>query len=198
MPDIRIECAYDKLVPIGELKPHPKNTNMHSTEQVTLLAKIIMKNGFRAPICVSKRSGFITRGHARYTAANFLGAKTVPVDFQEYGTEEEEIGDMLADNHIAELSERDPVLLRDVLAAFPKDTLDLTSYTEVDLKALFPPELDMAEADLKDRLETLDTKPVPNTQWVLIGYPSDKHGFIQKQLAAMEGVADITVRKSTV
>jgi hypothetical protein len=198
MPDLKIDCAHDKLVPIGELKPHPKNPNKHSDEQVKLLAKIIMKNGFRAPICVSNRSKCITRGHARYAAAQILGAKTVPVDYQDYESDDAEVADMLADNHIAELSERDPVLLRDVLSAFPKDMLDLTSYTEVDLKALFPPELDMAEADLKDRLETLNVKPVPNTQWLLIGYPADKHGFIQKQLAAMEGVADITVRKSTV
>lgn len=198
MPDIRIECAYDKLVPLGELKPHPKNPNRHSTEQITLLSKIIMKNGFRTPICVSKRSGFITRGHARFAAATYLGCKTAPVDFQEYGSEEEELGDMLADNHIAELSERDTVLLRDVLSSFPKDQLDITSYTEIDLKGMFPPELDMAVADLKERIETLDTKPVPRMGWLLIGFVIDKYGQAMPHISALEGLADITVRKTTV
>jgi ParB-like chromosome segregation protein Spo0J len=199
MPDLRIECAYDKLVPLDAIKPHPKNVNRHSTEQVNVLAKIILQNGFRAPICISNRSGYVTRGHARYAAATLLGAKTVPVDFQDYGSEEEEVGDMLADNHIAELSERDPVLLRDILATFPKDQLDLTSYTEVDLKAMFPPELDMAEADLSERIETLDPKkPVMTHTWWLIGVPMDMVGRVQPQLAIIEKCAGITVKSNKI
>jgi hypothetical protein len=184
--------------PISEIKAHPKNPNKHSTEQVALLAKLIMKNGCRAPICVSNRSGYITRGHARFGAAMLLGAKKVPVDFQDYETEDEEIADMLADNHIAELSERDPVLLRDILSAFPADQLDLTSYTQTELKALFPPELDMAEANLAESMESLSTKPVPNITWILIGVPYDKHGVAYPHIAALEGMAEITVKTTKI
>jgi len=198
MPEMRVECAHDKLVPLAEIKAHPKNPNRHSAEQVNVLAKAIMKNGFRAPVCVSTRSGFVTRGHARFAAAMLLGASQVPVDFQEYASEEEEVGDMLADNHIAELSERDPVLLRDVLAAFPKDQLDLTSYTEADLKGLFPPALDMAEADLKERVETLDTKPVPTVTWVFLGIPFDKWGRVRPHVEALEKLAEITVKTNKI
>jgi hypothetical protein len=198
MVELRIECANDKIVPLADLKPHPKNPNRHSSEQIAVLSNAIQKNGFRAPVCVSNRSGFITRGHARYAAATLLGAKGVPVDFQDYATEEEEVGDMLADNHIAELSERDPVLLRDVLAAFPKDKLDLTSYTEVDLKALFPPPLDMAEADLKERMETIDTKPVPTVTWVLLGIPFDKWGRVRPHVEALESMAEITCKTNKI
>ena len=198
MSELRVECAHDKMVPLGEIKPHPKNPNRHSTEQITLLAKIIMKNGFRAPICVSNRSGLVTRGHARFAAATLLGAATVPVDFQDYASDDDEVADMLADNHIAEFSERDPVLLRDVLAAFPKESLDLTSYTEIDLKALFPPALDMAEADLKERVETLDTKPVPTVTWVLLGIPFDKWGRVRPHVEALEKLAEITVKTNKI
>jgi hypothetical protein len=57
----------------------------------------------------------------------------------------------------------------------------------------------MAEADLKEKLESIDvSKPVMRTQWWLIGVPYDKVGLVQSHVAAMEGVAEITVRKSTV
>ena len=59
-----IHCAYDQLVSVAELKPHPKNPNTHSAAQVAAIAAVIEGNGCRAPITVSNRSGFITRGQA--------------------------------------------------------------------------------------------------------------------------------------
>ena len=38
--------------------------NQHSADQIILLAKIIGGQGWRAPIVVSKRSGYIVAGHA--------------------------------------------------------------------------------------------------------------------------------------
>ena len=102
-----IHCAYDQLVPVADLKPHPKNPNTHSAAQVAAIAAVIEGNGWRAPITVSNRSGFITRGHGRLEAATLLGAEQVPVDFQDYASEQAELSDMLADNHLAELAEID-------------------------------------------------------------------------------------------
>jgi hypothetical protein len=49
----------------------------------------------------------IVKGHGRYQAAIRAGLSTVPVEYQNYETEADEIKDLIADNKIAELSEVD-------------------------------------------------------------------------------------------
>ena len=72
--EIEINCAHDKLVPIEELVPNPRNPNTHSPEQVAWIAKVIRPRGWRAPVVVSTRSGFIVCGHGRLAAANQAAA----------------------------------------------------------------------------------------------------------------------------
>lgn len=75
------------MVPVEEIIPNPRNPNKHPKKQIELLAKIIKAQGWRAPITVSNRSGFIVRGHARLEAAKLLGLTECPVDFQDYENE---------------------------------------------------------------------------------------------------------------
>lgn len=104
---MKIHCLYDALVPTHELKPHAKNHNIHPVEQIERLAKILEYQGWRYPIKVSKRSGFITSGHGRLEAAKLLKLPSVPVNFQDYESEEVEIADLHADNAIASWAELD-------------------------------------------------------------------------------------------
>ena len=104
---MKINCAHTRLVPLDQLKPNPKNPNKHPEKQIEILAKIIEYQGQRSPIVVSKRSGFITKGHGRLEAIKSLGWPHAAVDFQEYLTDEQEMADMVADNKIAELAEHD-------------------------------------------------------------------------------------------
>lgn len=122
MKDITIHCAYDELKSIAEVVPNPRNPNTHPEKQLKLLAKIIEAHGWRAPITVSKRSGFVIRGHGRLAAAQLLGCEAVPVDLQDYANDAEEWADMIADNRIAELSEIDQEELMQLVADL--DTLD--------------------------------------------------------------------------
>lgn len=127
-------CAYDEMVPIGELKQHPKNPNRHPVEQIELLAKIITENGWRAPITVSKRSGYIVRGHGRLMAAQRAGLDACPVDYQDYESDEQELQDLLADNRISELSSNDEDMLGDLLSELEDmgADLELAGYFEVE------------------------------------------------------------------
>src|SRR5580765_1168257 len=97
----KIHCQYDKLVPLSQLKPHPKNPQRHAPEQIALLAKIISQTGWRRPIRVSERSGFITAGHCALAAAKLKGWKAAPVDFQPYASDALELADLSADNELA-------------------------------------------------------------------------------------------------
>ena len=66
--DTNVWCAYDKLVPIEEVTPRENNPNIHPDKQINLLAKVIKKQGWRAPITVSVSTGLITRGDGRLLA----------------------------------------------------------------------------------------------------------------------------------
>ena len=130
-----ILCAHTKLVPIESLKRHPRNPNTHPDSQIKLLANIIAKSGFRSPIVVSNRSGFITKGHGRLDAALLLGMKSVPVDFQDYESDEAEMADMVADNQIASLAEMDRAVLKDILQELDTGAFDML-LTGFDLPAI--------------------------------------------------------------
>ena len=97
MSDIPIFCAHTELVDIEKLVPNPRNPNRHPESQISLLAKIIKGQGFRNPIVVSKRSGFVIKGHGRLDAAKLLEMSAVPVDFQDYESEAAEWADMVSD-----------------------------------------------------------------------------------------------------
>ncbi len=109
--NIKTYCSYDELVDVAKVIPNPRNPNMHPEKQIKILARVIEARGWRVPITVSKRSGFIVRGHGRLQAAILLGCEVVPVDLQDYASEAEEWADMIADNRLAELSEIDQDIL---------------------------------------------------------------------------------------
>ena len=106
---IEIKCKAEnfKLVPIEQIVPNPKNNNRHSIEQINAIAKLIKAHGFREPLTISNRSGFLNCGHARLEAATNLGMKEVPVIYQDFASEAEEYQHMTADNEIARWAELD-------------------------------------------------------------------------------------------
>lgn len=141
---IPVYCAYDKIVPVAELKPNPKNPNRHPGDQVELLSRVIEAQGWRQPVKVSNLSGLIVSGHGRYEAALLLGCP-VPVDFQDYPSEAEELADLLADNRIAEMAEMDNAMLRELFVDLDESDfdIDITGYTDAmvaDLADIFDEE----------------------------------------------------------
>lgn len=133
-----VHCSHDRMVKLEDLKPNPANPNRHPGEQVELLARLIADTGWRAPITVSKRSGFIVRGHGRYEAAQLAGCDEAPVDFQDYESEAAELADLVADNRLAELSETDYLALKDLLEQVDTGEIDLwlTGYTEAEIERM--------------------------------------------------------------
>lgn len=81
---MKILCAYTKLVPISEIKYHPKNPNIHPQTQIKKLAEDIKCIWFRDAPIVSKRSGFLITGHGRVEALRVLGETEVPIQEQDF------------------------------------------------------------------------------------------------------------------
>lgn len=148
-PIVEVRCAFTRMAPITELVPNPRNPNHHSEEQIRLLAKVIRHQGWRSPIVVSNRSGHVVAGHGRLLAAKHLGISEVPVDFQTFATEADEMAHLVADNRLSELAEINDEELAAILKGadgdldselmgFTADELaKLTSYSEPDAPADF-------------------------------------------------------------
>lgn len=140
-----VKCAFDEMADVDLLVPNPRNPNKHPDNQIQLLAKIMNHQGWRSPIVVSTKSGFIIKGHGRLAAAKLNGWSQMPVDYQDYENEADEYADMVADNKIAELAESDMGMINaDVIALlkdFPDMNLDLFGIPEfepIDIDVLDP------------------------------------------------------------
>lgn len=133
----QIKCLHDAVQPLEAFIPHPKNPNRHPSSQLALLGNIILQQGWRSAIVVSKRSGFVIKGHGRLAAAKAAGLAEAPIAWQDYANEAEEWADMIADNRIAELSERDSDAVLQ-LAREIQDDSDLpvmvTGFTDVQIQ----------------------------------------------------------------
>lgn len=161
--NIPVFCAHDEIVDVTKLVPNPKNPNQHPDEQIQLLGRIIRQTGWRQPITVSKRSGFIVKGHGRLAAALLEGLKAVPVDYQNYTNEAEEYADLIADNRIAELADMDNKLLADIFADIDTGEIpvELTGYTEDEMESLVT---GLAEALHNDLNEPDDIPETPEPE----------------------------------
>lgn len=139
---MQFNCAYTELVTLNKLIPNPKNPNKHSGEQVERLAKIIDFQGQRLPIVVSKRSGFITKGHGRLMALKKLGWEQAAVDYQEYVSEAQEYADIVADNEIARWAEVDSYQILTDLKELELGDIELLGFKDSDfLTNLVVPDL---------------------------------------------------------
>ena len=153
---VKVYCAYDEVLDIEDLKPNPLNPNTHPKQQITMLAEIIEKTGWRAPITVSTLSGFIVKGHGRLQAAKQAGFKKVPVEYQHFKNEDEERAALLADNRIAELSEIDNKILSEMFEDFNFSEFgELTGYSQEDYDEL------MSAIDEVEEVADVDTVITP-------------------------------------
>lgn len=140
---MKVRCLYDKLVPISDLKPHPKNRNKHPKEQIERLAKILDYQGVRYPAKVSNLSGCITSGHGRIEAAKLNGWTEFPVNFQDYDDEAQEYADVQADNAIASWAELD-------FSGINADLGDLGPELDLEMLGIRSFTVDAAERDIAE------------------------------------------------
>lgn len=172
---IPVYCAFDKIVPISELKPNPLNPNKHPQEQIQALGRIIREGGWRKPITVSTRSGMITAGHGRLMAAQLEELKEAPVDYQDYASEAAEFADLTADNRIAELAETDTKLLADIFQHIDTGEIpfELSGYTEQEYEKIATALSEAVHNDLIDPDVVIAPPEEPVTKrgdiWILGG-----------------------------
>jgi len=181
---VKVFCAHDEMVPLSKIKPNPRNPNQHPQRQIELLARIITEQGWRAPITVSTRSGLVVRGHGRLMAAQHAKLKQAPVDYQDYDSDASELADLIADNQIAELSEIDDALLREMISDIEGAEFDvsLTGFDEA---------VEEMEAGDGDE-EAAHAEPLRQRTfgmvWALIGIPVDEWANVAEDVQRLGNV----------
>jgi ParB-like chromosome segregation protein Spo0J len=142
-----IEATEIKIVNVDKLRPNPKNRNIHPNEQIKRLEKIIKYQGFRSPVVVSNRSGFIVAGHGRLLAAKNLGFTEVPVIYQDFSDDDQEYAHGVADNAAALWSQLD-------LSGINLDLADLDPSFEIDNLGIKDFTLDLNEREFNPLAES--------------------------------------------
>lgn len=151
---MEIKANKIEMVDIDLLVENPKNNNKHPKEQIERLAKIIKHTGFRNPLTISRRSGFVLCGHGRIEAARMVGMKQLPVIYQDFKDEAEEYAHLTADNAIARWAEID-------LSMVNQEMIDLGPDFDIDLLGLkdfvIEPIEKFENQDYSDKNKEIDT-----------------------------------------
>jgi len=148
-----------KLVPLAELKAHPRNPRRHDRGEIDALKASILEYGFTEPLIRQQSSGHVVAGAGRLQAASELAeeGKLRAVEFtpgvklngrlpvvDKHLTDRQALAYCIADNRITERGTWDMAEVKDILVTDLGLTADVGSF---DLPVGFdPPELQSLEA----------------------------------------------------
>ena len=181
----RTQTAAVKLVPLAQLKAHPRNPRRHDRGEIDALKASIVEYGFTEPLIRQQSSGYVVAGAGRLLAASELAeeGKLARVEFtpgvrlggclpvvDKRLTDRQALAYCVADNRITERGTWDFPLVKDIILTDLK-----MSAVAFDLPIGFdPPDLTglMAERALKpdgkeydESLETAHECPKCGYTW---------------------------------
>jgi len=157
---MQFHCKYDRLVPLDELKPNPRNPNDHSDEQIERLAKLFDYQGIRHAIIVSNQTGLMVVGHGRLKAAAKRGMKEFPVVYQDFVDPAQEYAFMVSDNAVATWAEINMSMVNEDFTDFGPD-LD-TDFLGFENFGIDSP---IREKEIDENLETENKCPSCGYVW---------------------------------
>ena len=154
---------------IDKLIPYARNSRTHSDEQVAQIAASIKEWGWTTPVLVDD-TGQIIAGHGRIMAARKLGMAEVPVIVAEGWTDAQKRAYVIADNKLALNAGWDNELLALELGELGDlgFDLDLTGFTDEEIAALMPVELEPGLTDPDDAPAVQENSiTVPGDVWIM-------------------------------
>ena len=146
-------------LPIGVLRPNPRNARTHSRKQIGQIAASIRKFGFLNPVLVDD-ANMVLAGHGRLDAARLDGLDQVPVVRFGHLTAVQKRAYLIADNKIAEQAGWD----RELLAVELGELVDLlpAEAMDVSLTGFEVAEIDLLLADMSHQGKAAPFCPGPN------------------------------------
>ena len=139
----RPATAAVKLVPLAQLKAHPRNPRRHDRGEIDALKASILEYGFTEPLIRQQSSGYVVAGAGRLQAASELAeeGKLARVEFtpgvrlggclpvvDKRLTDRQALAYCIADNRITERGTWDFPLVKDILITDLGLTADVASF----------------------------------------------------------------------
>lgn len=146
---MNIKSKSIEMVDTSAIIPNPKNANRHSIEQIKRLEKLIEYQGFRNPLIVSNRTGFLIAGHGRLEAATNIGIEKLPVIRQDFKDEAQEYAYLISDNEISRWAELDKQAVIEDMALLDLDIemLAVEGFDNFDSDEIELPELNSGDKE---------------------------------------------------
>ncbi|MFG1242335.1 DNA methyltransferase [Xanthobacter sp. V7C-4] len=138
-----------EMIPVGRLKPYPRNARIHSRKQIGQIANSLKRFGFTNPVLIDD-DNTILAGHGRVEAAKLIGMATVPCLRLSSMSAAEKRAYVLADNKLASNAGWDD----DILAGELKLILDDVSEIDIGITGFTVAEIDTL-------LDTAESGPTP-------------------------------------
>lgn len=175
--------------PIEKLVPYAKNSRTHSEEQVAQIAASIKEWGFTTAVLVDE-SGSIIAGHGRVMAARKLGLASLPVMVAAGWTDAQKRAYVIADNKLALNAGWDNELLALELGELGDAgfDLELTGFTDEEIKALMPVEVTegLTDPDAAPAVQE-NSVTVPGDVWIM-----GKHRLMCGDSTSTDHLAQLT------
>ena len=175
--------------PIERLVPYAKNSRTHSDAQVAQIAASIKEWGWTTPILVDD-TGSIIAGHGRLQAARRLQMTEVPVVVASGWSDAQKRAYVIADNKLALNAGWDNELLALELGELGDAgfDLELTGFTDEEIKALMPVEVTEGLTD-PDAAPAVQENPVtvPGDVWIM-----GKHRLMCGDSTSTDHLAQLT------
>lgn len=141
---------------MDELHDYPKNTRVHTEEQVAEVAASITEFGFTNPVLIDE-DGTIIAGHCRTRAARRLGWEAVPAIRLKHLTEQQRAALSIADNKMALNAMWDEELLRQEIDRLLDEDYDLalTGFSQAEYEALTVEYDALEPSDIDEKLNDM-------------------------------------------
>ena len=155
------------IIPIGSVKPDPRNARLHSQPNLDALKHSLEAYGQRKPIVVNAETGVIEAGSGLWQAARELGwTEIAAVKVQD--SPESAQGYALMDNQSALLAEWGLPVLKDILQELDAGAFDI-GLTGFDEKAF--------EVVMAQFFETANYRDLSDTSRVVGDSAEDNYGY---------------------
>ena len=87
-----------EVIPLDQLKSHPRNSKIHTKAQIEHIANSIRKFGFNDPLAIAGPENVILEGNGRIEAAKLLSMAELPCLRLDHLSEEEQRAYVIAHN----------------------------------------------------------------------------------------------------
>jgi DNA modification methylase len=158
-----------EYIAINDLIPYVNNARVHSEEQILQIASSIKEFGFNNPVLIDKDNGIIA-GHGRVYAARKLGLEEIPVIRIEHLSKAQKKAFIIADNKLALNAGWDNEMLALELGELGDAgfDLELTGFTDEEIKALMPVEVTegLTDPDAAPAVQE-NSVTVPGDVWIM-------------------------------